>query len=162
MTVRRDPKLPGLEETIRRQMRALDGAEVLVGFPGTGAATGEKTADDLVQIAADLEYGTATIPPRPFLRTCLKRNRRRWSNGFEAGVRKADGSARGLAMVLRRVGVVMVGDVQATMRKGPWLPNAPATIQAKGSAQPLIDTGQLIQSVRAVVVIGGRQVEVVG
>jgi hypothetical protein len=159
----RDDRFPGLAETIQRQRRGLDGLELLVGLPGSDSASGENTASELVEIGRALEYGTATIPPRPFLRTALKRHRRRWSNGLDAVVPFAGrGDTARLVRVLRRVGVAMVGDTQATIRKGPWAPNAPATIRQKGSAMPLIDTGQLVQSIRAVVKRHGKQVEVIG
>ena len=44
-------------------------------------------------------------------------------------------------------------DVQrAHIRNGNWVPNAPATIRRKGSDRPLIDTGQLVNSVEYEVV----------
>lgn len=124
-------------------------------------APGEKSDTELVKVATDLEFGTARIPPRPFLRTALKRHRRKWSNMADKAIPHS-GNRAAVIRILRKVGVAMVGDTQATIRKGPWAPNAPATIAQKGSAQPLIDTGQLVQSVRAVLETRGIQVAVIG
>lgn len=149
----RDPRLPGLEAVLARY-QTLDGVQVTVGIQGTPdlTAAGDASASELVQIAAANEYGTDRIPPRPFLRTALKRNRRRWSNLLDKAVLPAaDGRPKEAIRILRLLGVVMVGDVQATLRGGPWIPNAPRTVARKGSSLPLVDTGQLVQSIRALV-----------
>lgn len=149
----RDPRLPGLAAVLE-QYRTLDGLQVTVGIQGTPAltASGDASATELVRIAAANEYGTDTIPPRPFLRTSLKRNRRRWSNLLDKAVLPAaNGKPQEVIRVLRLLGVVMVGDVQATLRGGPWIPNAPRTVRAKGSSLPLVNTGQLVGSIRALV-----------
>jgi hypothetical protein len=153
----------GLLDALTR-IGSLNGVVVTVGVQGTGAttATGDATPSELVVIATANEFGTSTIPPRPFLRTALKRGRRKWTNGLDAAVRAMAADDRPKAIrVLRQVGLVMVGDTQATLRGGPWVDNAPSTIARKGSSQPLIDTGQLVQSIRAQVE-GNGKTEVVG
>jgi len=157
----RDPKLPGLEETIREQVDALAGLEMLVGLPGQKAAPGVSSASELVTIARAIEYGTATIPPRKFLRTALMRHRRRWTRGLAKIVPLA-GQRGPMMQVIHKVGIAMVADTQSTMRKGPWTPNAPSTIARKGSSQPLIDSAQLIQSIRALLRVHGRDIAVIG
>ena len=37
------------------------------------------------------------------------------------------------------------------INKGPFTPNAPATVKRKGSSQPLIDTGNLRKSITFVI-----------
>jgi hypothetical protein len=54
---------------------------------------------------------------------------------------------------LTAVGVVMVGLIQQKIRSIVSPPNSPRTIAIKGSSKPLIDFGQMIQSVREKVVI---------
>lgn len=149
----RDPRLPGLA-TVLDRYQTLDGVQVTVGIQGTPdlTAAGDASASELVRIAAANEYGTDTIPPRPFLRTSLKRHRRRWSNLLDKAVLPvSNGKPQEAIRVLRLLGVVMVGDVQATLRGGPWIPNAELTVKRKGSSLPLVDTGQLVQSIRALV-----------
>lgn len=160
----RDPRLPGLAAVLERY-RSLDGLTVTVGIQGTPdlTAAGDATATELVRIAAANEYGTETIPPRPFLRTALKRNRRRWSNLLDKAILPtAEGRPKEAIRVLRLLGVVMVADVQTTLRGGPWIPNAPRTIKAKGSSLPLVDSGQLVGSIRALVERPGAQPLLVG
>lgn len=160
--VKHDPTLPGLA-TVLKRIQGLHGTKVLVGITGQHAASGDASAPELVEIATAQEFGTVTIPPRPFLRTSLKRNRRRWTGILRPAIRSArSGDGQATLRVLRRTGVVMVGDTQATLRKGPWIPNAPLTIARKGSSQPLVDTGQLVQSIRALVEHPGARSVVVG
>ena len=143
----------------------LDGLTITVGIQGTPATTasGEATPAELVAIATANEFGTERIPPRPFLRTSLKRNRRKWTTGLDKAVSQmAAGDVSAARLTIRRVGVVMVGDTQATLRSGPWIPNAASTIARKGSDQPLVDKGQLVQSIRSQVETPDGRTEVVG
>ncbi len=160
MSVKRNPRLPGLRAAMASVARAA-GTSIEFGLTGKDAASGPQTAAELPSIGFWLEFGTVNIPPRPFLRTSLKRNRRKWSNGLARAFGKTQ-NPMGFRMAIRRVGVVIVGDTQATIRRGPWAPNAPETVRRKGSSAPLIDTGQLVQSIRAVYKVGGRTVEVIG
>ena len=43
------------------------------------------------------------------------------------------------------------GYMQDNLTNGNWKPNAPLTIELKGSSHPLIDTGQMRQSITYVV-----------
>lgn len=145
------PNLPNLEAAFQR-LAGLDGVLVTVGVQGVDADVPvEETT--LLSIAAANEFGVPemNIPSRPWLRTSLDRHRERW--GKLAGrVIKARGSggSDGLPEV-RLLAVAMAGDVKDTLDTGPWAPNAPRTIAEKGSDQPLIDTGRLVQSQRAMV-----------
>lgn len=131
-----------------RQIAALDGVGVSVGIRPLGAASGDKAPAELVQVAAAHEFGLG-VPERPFLRHALSENRDEWAGAARHAAKQA---ARGKSHqgTLRELGVAMVDDAQTSIESGPWAPNAPATIARKGSSQPLIDTGQMLQSVRAV------------
>lgn len=121
----------------------LDEVEIAVGVQGPGVG-------QVVEYATANEFGTATIPPRPFLRATLAEQGGRWVRGAEkAVVLQTNGDDAGADRTLRILGVVMVGDVQAKIIAGPWTPNAASTIARKGSDRPLVDSGQLRQSIRA-------------
>lgn len=145
------PNLPNMEAAFQR-LAGLDGVLVTAGVQGVDAQLpeGETT---LLTVAATNEFGDdeQNIPSRPWLRTSLDTHRERW--GKLAGrVIKARGSggSDGLPQI-RLLAVAMAGDVKDTLNTGPWEPNAPKTIALKGSDQPLIDTGRLVQSQRAMV-----------
>lgn len=84
-----------------------------------------------------------TIPPRPWLDTGVA------SVTPEIVDTIADSIADGEPMeqILNRIGVVAVAGVQNYMDELKSPPNAPSTIAKKGSNNPLIDTGELKQSV---------------
>lgn len=95
------------------------------------------------RLGAIQHYGNDHIPARPWLDT-----------GVASGTPNivdtiSDGLEDGLEMdqILNRVGVVAVAAVQDYMTEIDTPPNAPSTIAKKGSANPLIDTGELKQSV---------------
>jgi len=135
---------------------ALDGLGMSVGIQGQGIAPGESDAETVVMYALANEFGTRA-PARPFLRTSFAAHRRLWIEALRRGLRlRLAGDTSQPAATLRVLGVVAVGQVQRTLREGQWTPNAPATIRRKTRAgrrgdQPLVDTGQLVQSVRAAI-----------
>lgn len=100
------------------------------------------------------EFGTATVPPRPFMRTTVKDKQIKWYKVITAAV--LQGNFRDKATWKRAVvlcGESMKADIQNTIQNGSFAPNAPATVEAKtrkGKVEPdhpLIDTGQMLAAV---------------
>ena len=141
------PLAPNFAAALAR-IRSLDGVVVAVGIQ---SSDGSKTDDDgvaLVDVATWNEFGTDTIPARPWLRTALDLNRRRWTKAASKAVKEVVDGGTGEAG-LRILGQVMLGDAKESLLDGAWTPNAPSTIRRKGSDQPLFDTSRLLQSQRA-------------
>lgn len=86
---------------------------------------------------------TITIPPRPWLDTGLASVTPEIIDTIVDSI--ADGEL--MDQILNRIGVVAVAGVQNYMDELDSPPNAPGTIAKKGSDNPLIDTGELKQSV---------------
>ena len=88
------------------------------------------------------------IPERSFLRSAIDENR-------QLIVRFIDQQAINLIVkqnqdikrTLRLLGLFGVKLVKQKIIKGPFVPNAPATIRKKGSSKPLIDKGRLFGSI---------------
>lgn len=103
---------------------------------------------DLVKYAGANEFGTKIIPERSFLRSAIDEGRQRI-------VRFVDQQAinlivkqnQSLKRTLRLLGLFGVKLVKAKIIKGPFVPNAPATIRKKRSSKPLIDKGRLLGSI---------------
>ena len=120
------------------QLKGSDKLEVRIGVLGDSSS-------ELVTYAAANEFGTEKIPERSYLRatfvkqSALKRIGTAAAELVKPGVDPRD--------VLNIVGVVGVGEVQEQIRRGEYQELKPATIKAKGSDKPLIDTGRLIQAI---------------
>jgi hypothetical protein len=127
-------------------------SRALIGVP-----SGKETADgtSLALVAATVEFGHTAVhpdqPERPFLRGGVRSALplcKRIARHDLAAVAEGKMSLRA---ALDRQGQTAAGAVKAYMAGDHFAPNAPATIAAKGSAQPTIDVGQLRQSVTSVV-----------
>lgn len=105
------------------------------------------------EIAAQNEFGTKTIPARSFMRTSFDENRDRISQIIASEYDKIIGGASTVKRSLNLIGLFGVDLIQQKIRAIHFPPNSPRTIAAKGSSKPLIDFGQMIQSVRHKVVI---------
>jgi hypothetical protein len=150
-----------------RRRAQLNDVQVMVGLPAnkyhkekdeqtgkfkrvTKAAVKSGKAVLLAVIGFIHEYGAPEkgIPARPWLRPGIrsgkpdyvKLNRRNLIRILQGTMTKE--------AALRQLGVMAVGKVQQYLRHSEnFKPLKAATIRAKGSDKPLIDTGQMMQSV---------------
>lgn len=130
--------------------------EVFIGYQsGHDKHTDEEgNTVDMAQIAMFNELGTSTSPPRPFLRMTVDENQQKINAMCE---QQAKNIAKGgtAEKSLKELGAFGVSLVQEKIGNGSFTPNAPSTVKAKGSDKPLIDTGQMRQSVHYVIKKGG-------
>ena len=142
-------KLTPQGKKLQAEIEKMKRMEVAIGFQSGKAA--EKDGTDICEIAIYNEFGTSSIPSRPFLRNSVDDNIDK-INSFIATQCKAVCSGQtGCEDALKKIGTFHVGNVQQTIRNGDFAPNAPATIRRKGSSHPLIDTGTMRRSVSFVV-----------
>ena len=132
-----------------RRIGNLRGAEISTGLTGApGAANHGGPGETVASVAYANEYGIG-VPERPFMRITNARERRNWvrlAGQIVSGQAKgAETQERGV----RRLGLIMVRDFKRTIRDGVSPPNSPAWIEEKGSSKTLINTGQMINSIRA-------------
>ena len=130
---------------------------------GSEVATGDSL--NLAQIAAVNEFGSSNghVPERSFLRSTIDDNRDSYAKGLDravnAGIDTVVAGGIGTPAVIRSLqllGQEVSGDVQGKIRDLRDPPNAPRTIAAKGSSNPLIDTGRLRASIDSEVRMGRR------
>lgn len=118
-----------------------------------GLVAGEADSENIDK-AFWSEFGTETIPERPFLRNTMRNNR----DAYRAAMRTAaktiirtaarGGDARGaVTLALRKLGLKASDDVKAEITALSDPPNAPATIARKGSSNPLIEDGEMRNAV---------------
>lgn len=131
------------------RVRGLDRLSVSVGVPPGAMHHGENGTTSMAMIATTLHYGSAAknIPARPFIEPAINQNLGKYQRLMATQARGLIVGRQTLNRALSLVGTAMAADVQQYMLSGSFAPLQPATIRRKGSSRPLIDTGQLRQSI---------------
>lgn len=145
MTVRRVG--PGVAR-LQVALKELGGLEARTGWFETARdAKGVPVATK----AAAHEFGTTRIPARPFMRPTVAEKKRAWLDQLAQGskaILRGEASPRG---VLEAVALRAAGDVAKSIRAVSAPPLSPKTVKRKGFEKPLVETGQMLQSVTGVV-----------
>lgn len=114
-------------------------------FKGFNRRSGNKSIPQ-AQIAYWNEYGTndGNIPPRPFMRRTIDSKSDKWLEHLnkELVSNKLD-----IKPAINKLGLEMEMDIKQEITDLQTPPNAESTIKAKGSSNPLIDTGTMRNSV---------------
>lgn len=119
---------------------------VRVGFlAGSTYPDGTPTA----MIAAIQNYGSATIPARPFFSNMIKRKRKEWGPALANLLLKNKFDARKSLDIL---GLGIAGQLKESIVETNAPPLAPSTIKRKGFSKPLIFTSHMINSIDSQVV----------
>ena len=127
-------------EAYENRMNELISKKVDVGIQGG-------THSDIVNRAFWNEFGTKKIPERSFLRSTLRKTRNELLTLSKEAVKKITfGSS--VDAELGRVGLFLEAECKNTILAGNFVPLHPWTIRRKGSSRPLIETGQMIASIR--------------
>lgn len=149
-------------KTLRAKLEAAEKAHVKVGILASKGGAAQHDAESgltICQVGAFNEYGTKTIPERPFLRsTFLKKD----AELGRVTAKLAKGFIEGrvsLARALDTLGLWGATAVKKTITTGKGVPpaNAASTIKSKGSSRPLVDTGRMLGAISWEVVDGGSE-----
>lgn len=146
MSVRvvQDTNLAGLTALAKR----LDtmGQRVMVGVP---ASAKEADGTPIALIAAVHEFGSPKlgIPERSFLRAGIQKNRQQFTRLNFTSLRRVANANLTIREALDLLGLYAASAVKREIVEGNFKPNAPATIKAKGSDKPLIDSGAMRQAI---------------
>lgn len=101
----------------------------------------------VAQIGFFHEFGTEKVPERSFIRSTMEGQSRDIKTVAGSQYKKVlDGSItteEGLGVL----GAFTAGLIQEKFTDNDWVPNSEKTQERKGSSTPLIDTGQLRQSI---------------
>lgn len=101
----------------------------------------------IIEIAAYNEFGTDTIPERPFLRTTIKENRAKYIELVKDLMVKIVNGKLAADKAVAILAEKAVADVQTKIDTIKSPPNTELTKEWKGSSNPLIDTGLMRKSV---------------
>ena len=124
---------------------------IKIGFlPGSKYPDGTPVA----KVAVIQEFGTSDIPPRPFLYPTVEKHRAKWVDKLGEALRLNDYDGK---KALNVIGMIAVGDVKDAIKAVTTPPLKESSIKARNrqyktkskntSTKPLIDTGQMLNSV---------------
>ena len=131
-----------------------NGHKIYPGSKYKGAAPEDpkKERPSNATLASIHEFGLGNVPARPFIRPPFDKNRKQYleilSTAYEKFL-KGSGDRQNFLRVLGFIGQKMASDIKNYVTQGTGVPPplSPKTIAAKGSSRPLVDTGQLLNSV---------------
>lgn len=130
-------------EALKR--RFIGKRSVKIGFP---QGPTEKDGTPVAMIAAVHEFGVPSkgIPERSFLRSSIAENMPKYLRLNRANLLRIMHGKISPDAALSLLGEMAAGDAKKMIRNGNFVPLSPATIRAKGSDKPLIDTGTMLQT----------------
>lgn len=150
-----------MTNTIQKDIESLEKVSdfvIVYGVPSGENAEGSS----IEEYARVNNYGSITknIPARPFLSTVLTN----YSDSIRKDIRTALGLVKDevikeknlsndkVRIIFEKyIALALENYTKDNIKNGSWKANSIATITTKGSSKPLIDTGQLIQSIKGIV-----------
>ena len=138
----------GLQRIIDR-ISASSKKSLNVGVPEGKMHSDDGESLSMSALANIHEYGSPSrnIVARPFLVPALEKNQAKYAKFLASQVIPLIRGKTTIDRILGQLGMVAQADVQAYMVSGHFVPLYYTTIKRKGSSKPLIDTGQLRQSI---------------
>lgn len=161
MSVKVTKSGPGLK-LVRKQLQSIKESDVLIGIP---ASTTERKSDEEINNASLLYLHTNgspinNIPARPVLEPSIKANKGiitpHLGNAAAAALRGRPDQAQSEMNI---AGSVAANGAKKwfTDPRNNWPPDAPSTVEAKGSDKPLIDTAAMRRAITFVVRQSGNE-----
>ena len=90
---------------------------------------------------------TIVIPERSFIRSTMKDNEKRYADLMLKGFRSVLRMESTVEVVYQKIGITISDDVKSKILTGSFVPLKPSTIKKKGSSKPLVDTGEMRNSI---------------
>jgi len=128
-------------------MTALRGLEGLEGKTGWFENATYPEGTPVAYVATIHEFGTSRIPARPFMRPAVADHGQEWIDQLGQGAKAALMGEMAPAQVLELVALQAAGDVAQKIQEVSSPALSPVTVARKGHGKPLIETGQMFQSV---------------
>jgi hypothetical protein len=141
----------GADRYLRAARELAKGPAVDVGVIGSAADADKGDGVTVAMVAEWAELGIGQ-PMRSWLRGWIDEEQAEIEKRIAEETKAVLAGKRTRQQALARVGVWAVGQIQARIARGIAPPNAESTIDKKGSATPLVDTGQLRSSITSRVV----------
>lgn len=145
MTVRRERGSASIDKVVA----TLDGLDGLEGKVGWLESASYADGTPVAYVATIHEFGAPSqgIPARPFMRPTVAEKGQSWVDLLGQGAKASMNGGPTPEAVLEAVTLRAAGDVAKSIRAVSSPPLKPATVARKGFDKPLVDTGQMLQSV---------------
>lgn len=140
---------------IYKELKIWENSFTAIGIQ-EGSGEDKEGQTTIALIAAVQEFGTnraginhnITIPSRPWMRSWFDKNKNRITKKMEQLYTFILTRKLKAKQALKILGEWAQGELRKSIRDLKSPPNAPSTIRQKGSSNPLIDTGQMMNTVR--------------
>lgn len=137
----------GYNRTVKGLFDAGTPRQLLVGIQGVEAAAPEGESQlTVAEVANRHEFGIG-VPERSWLRAWFDERRGEIERDLSRVMRRVSEGRLTLDQGLNLLGQKYQAQIQERISNGIPPPNSDATIAAKGSSTPLIDTGQMRSSI---------------
>jgi hypothetical protein len=133
-------------KTLNKLLKNLKNVSVNVGVL-TGSGKHDDSQMSVAEVGFIHEFGTVTISERSFIREPINSNSKDIKTLTGKQYKKVLNGEITAEKGIGLVGAFTVGVIQKSFTSNNWKANSDATIANKGSSKPLIDTGQLRQSI---------------
>jgi len=140
--VTKGPGLPGAQKELEKLL------DIKVGvLSGTGEHSNNTRGQTVAEIAFWNEFGTKWAPARPFLRVTIRENRHLFKRMVKRLYKLIIKGKLSHEMAQKIIATKAMALVQKKIVSLQSPPNSPFTVDKKKSSSPLIDTGELKNSI---------------
>ena len=140
-------KYAGGVKGLLERIAELGEPKVYIGIPSSTNARQGASNNATIAAVHELSAPTRGIPARPFLIPTMQNNAEKYTNLMAQGFRNALQDKEKAAEVYEKIGLVASTDVQDYIVSGQFVPLKQSTIDRKGSSKPLLDTGEMRNSI---------------
>jgi hypothetical protein len=138
---------------IKKQLKLANNSYTKVGIQSDAGKNEESDNASIAEYATYNEYGTGSIPARPFMRSTFDMFKDKVSRLKKEQYELILQGKRTVRRSLALIGEFMEGRIKRRITAIGYPRNKPSTIKKKKSSNPLIDTGVMRQSIRHVEVL---------
>ena len=139
-------------EKLSLRLKQDDKHECAVGFPRgkVSAAPHYDNGASILDVAIWNNGGTSTTPMRPFMEDSSKKIQAEYVKMMTQAIPRMNAGTLSSTSVLKAAGLKAEAIIRNQIRDGGYAPNAPSTIAAKKSSQPLIWSGDMRKAVTSI------------
>ncbi len=135
-------------KAIKARIRSLNGRLVDNGFPEDGKTSGRYSMVQMADVAAKNEFGSGSAPARSFLRSSFDSGIKNTFRAIKKNVELVGRGTISAENAMQNLGKFSVRQIRKRIQFGRFTPLAPATIAKKGHSTPLLETGQMFETVQ--------------